>query len=85
MRPELSLRETFYTQQLVPSSGGVGVAQSDVINRKAVEGSVEIRPPALERVYDREFWGRKWKHVIEPRATYRYVTGVDNFRADSAL
>ena len=41
--------------------------------------------PALERVYDREFWGRKWKHVIEPRATYRYVTGVDNFAQHSAL
>ena len=79
VRPELSLRETFYTQQLVPSSGGVGVAESNVINRRAVEGSMEIRPPALERVYDRELWGRKWKHVIEPRATYRYVTGVDNF------
>ena len=79
VRPELSLRETFYSQQLVPSSTGVGVAESNVINRRAVEGSVEIRPPALERVYDREFWGRKWKHVIEPRATYRYVTGVDNF------
>jgi hypothetical protein len=35
--------------------------------------------PNLERVFDREFLGRKWKHVIEPRATYRYVTGVDNF------
>ena len=79
VRPELSLRETFYTQQLIPSSGGVGVAESDVINRRAIEGSVEIRPPALERVYDREFLGRKWKHVIEPRAIYRYVTGVDNF------
>ena len=79
VRPELSLRETFYTQQLVPSSGGVGVAESDVINRKALEGTVEIRPPALERVYDRELWGRKWKHVIEPRVIYRYVTGVDNF------
>ena len=44
VRPELVLRETFYTQQLVPSSGGVGVAESDVINRKAVEGSIEIRP-----------------------------------------
>ena len=43
-----------------------------------------VRPP-LERVYDREFWGRKWKHVIEPRATYRYVTGVDNFAQHSAL
>ena len=80
VRPELALRETFYTQQLAPSgAGSVGVAQSDVINRRAVEGSVEIRPPSLERVYDREVLGRKWKHVIEPRATYRYVTGVDNF------
>src|SRR5713226_2424400 len=78
VRPELSLRETFYTQQLVPSSG-VGVASSDVINRKAVQGALELRPPTLDRVFDRELLGRKWKHVIEPRATYRYVTGVDNF------
>jgi len=78
VRPEISLRETFYTQQLVPS-GGVGVARSDLINRKAVEGALEIRPPVLDRVFDREFLGRKWKHVIEPRATYRYLTGVNNF------
>jgi LPS-assembly protein len=44
-----------------------------------VEGSVEVRPPALERVFGREFLGHKWKHVIEPRAVYRYVTGVNNF------
>jgi LPS-assembly protein len=79
VRPELSLRDTFYTQQLVPGNSGVGVAKSSLIDRKAVEGSLEIRPPALERVFDREFLGRKWKHVVEPRATYRYVTGVDNF------
>jgi LPS-assembly protein len=78
VRPEISLRETFYTQQLVPS-GGIGVARSDLINRKAVEGALEIRPPTLDRIFNREFLGRKWKHVIEPRATYRYVTGVDNF------
>jgi LPS-assembly protein len=81
IRSDVSLRETFYTQQLASSGagGGVGVAQSDVINRKAFETSVEIRPPALSRIYDRQIWGRKWKHVIEPRVTYRYVTGVDNF------
>jgi LPS-assembly protein len=79
VRPEITLRETFYTQQLAPSSSGVGVAESDLINRKAVEGAIEISPPAIDRVFDREFLGRKWKHVIEPRATYRYVTGVDNF------
>jgi LPS-assembly protein len=78
VRPELSLRNTFYTQQLIPS-GGVGVAAYEAVNRKALEGSVEIRPPALDRIFDREFMGRKWKHVIEPRVAYRYVTGVSNF------
>jgi LPS-assembly protein len=83
VRPEFSFRETFYTQQLVPSGGvaltDVGTAISDGINRKALTAAVEIRPPALDRVYDREIFGRKWKHVIEPRITYTYVTGVENF------
>jgi LPS-assembly protein len=78
--PELSLRDTVYTQQLIPSNGvDVGTASSKAINRKALQGSVEIRPPTLDRVFDGEFLGRKWKHVIEPTITYRYVTGVDNF------
>jgi LPS-assembly protein len=77
-RPELSLRDTIYTQQLLPGAT-VGVAASDPVNRKALQGSVEMRPPSLERVYEREVAGRKWKHVIEPHATYRYVTGVNNF------
>jgi len=82
-RPELSLRDTIYTQQLVPSGGialtDVGTAISDVINRKSLGGSVEIRPPALDRIFDREVLGRKWKHVVETRVTYNYVTGVENF------
>ena len=77
-RPELSLRNTLYTQQLLPGAT-VGVATSDPVNRKALQGSVEMRLPVLERVLDGEIRGRKWKHVIEPHATYRYVTGVNNF------
>ncbi len=77
-RPELSLRDTIYTQQLLPGAT-VGLATSDPVNRKALLGSVEMRPPSLERVFQREIAGRKWKHVIEPHATYRYVTGVNNF------
>lgn len=83
LRPELSLRDTIYSQQLVPSSGvaltDVGTAISKALNRKSLEGSVEVRPPALDRIFDHEFLGRKWKHVIEPRITYDYVTGVENF------
>jgi len=78
IRPGLSLRSTVYTQRLEPNSS-LGTADSDPINRKALEGKVEIRPPALARMFDRPALGRKWKHVIEPYVTYRYVTGVDNF------
>jgi LPS-assembly protein len=82
-RPELSLRDTIYTQQLVPSAGialtDVGTAISKTLNRKSIQGSVELRPPALSKIFDREHLGRKWKHVIEPRMVYSYVTGVENF------
>ncbi len=79
MRPELALRNTVYTQQLLPVAGGIGIARNQAIDRKALEGSVEIRPPSLSRIFDHAILGRKLKHVIEPRITYRYVTGVDNF------
>jgi LPS-assembly protein len=82
-RPELSLRDTIYTQQLVPSSGtaltDVGIAISKTLNRKSLQGSVELRPPAVSRIFNHPLFGRHWKHVIEPRITYTYVTGVENF------
>ena len=82
-RPEISARDTIYTQQLVPSGGialtDVGTVLSKTINRKSLQASLEVRPPALDRVFDGEFLGRKWKHVIEPRINYTYVTGVENF------
>src|SRR5271163_4805871 len=81
LRPELTLHETYYTQRLVGESGqNPGTAVSDPTNRQALETAVELRPPALERIFDKEFMGRKWKHVIEPRVTYRYVTGVNNYQ-----
>ena len=52
---------------------------SNPITRQALDASVELRTPVLEKVFDNEFLGRKWKHVIEPEAIYRYVTGVNNF------
>jgi LPS-assembly protein len=78
LRPDLQVRDTIYTEQLLPV-GEVGTPKSSVIDRKAFEGSMELRPPSLERVFDREALGRKWKHVIEPRIVYNYVTGVNNF------
>jgi LPS-assembly protein len=80
LRPDLTLHETFYTQRLVAgSTQNPGKAVGDPVDRHALETAVELRPPALERIFDKEFLGKKWKHVIEPRAVYRFVSGVNNF------
>jgi LPS-assembly protein len=80
LRPDLTLHETYYTQRLVGESGAdPGQAISNPVNRQALDASVELRPPALERVFEKPFLGRKWKHVIEPRVVYRYVNGVNDF------
>ncbi|HSB75742.1 MAG TPA: LPS assembly protein LptD, partial [Terriglobales bacterium] len=77
--PELALQDTAYTQRLTPVPGGVGTPNDTPINRKALEGTFELRPPSLSRVFKKTILGRKFKHVIEPEVTYRYVTGVNNF------
>ena len=74
VRPAVSLHETYYTERFVN-----GLAVNNPTNRDALETSVEVRAPVLEKIFDKEFLGRKWKHVIEPRATYRWVTGVNDF------
>ena len=85
VRPALTLRDTLYTQRFNPATG---MAENDVLNRKSLEASFELWPPALSKVFERPWLGRKWKHVIEPRMRYDYVTGVNNFadyiRFDSA-
>ena len=68
-----------WSPRQVSRSPDIGTAISKKLNRKSLQGSVELRPPALDRIFNRECLGRKWKHVIEPRITYDYVTGVDNF------
>lgn len=80
LRPEVALRDTFYTeQQSLNTTTGVSTPQNQSLNRRALEGTIELRPPSLARVFEKEIAGRKLKHVIEPRLTYNYTTGVDRF------
>lgn len=79
LRPEIGLRETFYTQQL-GASGAVGTARGDGLNRRNLDLSIELRPPVLERVYEHSLLGHRFKHVIEPSFRYTYTTGIDNFQ-----
>jgi LPS-assembly protein len=74
LRPALTLHETYYTERFVN-----GLSVMHPTNRQALETSVEVRPPALEKVFDKQFFGRTWKHVIEPRVVYRLATGVNDF------
>jgi LPS-assembly protein len=81
LRPEIALHDTLYTQQLSSSATNpLGVASGNEFNRRDVETSVELRPPVMEKVFDKEIFGRSFKHVIEPIFTYRYTTGVDRFQ-----
>jgi LPS-assembly protein len=80
-RPEIALRDTYYTQQLQPTSTGtVGNPVDRALNRRDFEVTLDLRPPPLMRVFDQEVLGRQIKHVIEPYITYNRVAGMDNFQ-----
>lgn len=83
IQPSFAIHETAYGS----SFGSQGLAAgADMVSganlwRNAEDATVNIVLPSLERVFDHvpSWMGQKVKHVIEPRITYRYVTGVDNF------
>ena len=79
-RPEAGVRETYYTQRLVTEPGSTTVvAVNDPINRNVFAASVDLRPPAFARIFDRKVFGYVLKHTVEPSVTYRYQTGVNDF------
>ncbi len=82
LRPEVALHDTIYSQQLsaVTLGNPLGVASGTGIQRSDVESSIELRPPPMEKVFNRDIFGRRLKHVFEPIFTYRYATGVHNFQ-----
>jgi len=80
VRSALTLRDTLYTQRLAPEPVyHQPVAKDENLNRKSLEASVDVVAPAMAKVFDHPWLGRKWKHVIEPRMRYDYVTGINNF------
>jgi LPS-assembly protein len=77
-RPEVQLRNTIYSQQQLPIQP-VALVEQDQLNRRSIATTVELRPPALSRIFERGTAGRKLKHTIEPRIVYRYTNGIENF------
>jgi len=75
-----AFRTTRYGDSLNASGQLSGLA----ITRNTGEFTIDLRPPTLERFFDRASLQknkarRRYKHTIEPVLTYRYVTGVNNF------
>jgi LPS-assembly protein len=63
---------------------GASLSAPDEVSEQAIvrntgEFTLDLRPPTLERFFDRPKTKRRYKHSIEPVLTYRYVTGVNNF------
>ncbi len=78
--PSAGLLETYYgeAQSRDPLTGLYRVTGTNIV-RSARQAGVDLIFPSLARVFPKKtLFGDKLKHVIEPRATYRYVTGVGN-------
>jgi len=75
--PSVTVDETFYGQTQGPYEDGFMRVLPSAFLRSAREFKMDLVAPSFARVFDRKSWlGDKVKHVIEPRATYEYVTGI---------
>jgi LPS-assembly protein len=70
--PSFSARQTRYSRSL-DSSGSVSEYG---IRRRAHQFDTDLILPALERYFGSPGSKTRWKHVIEPRAYFRYAGGV---------
>jgi len=80
----VTLSAAFRTTRYGDSFDSAGQVSPIAISRNTGEFTVEIRPPALERFFDRtslkkDKTRRRYKHTIEPALSYHYVTGVNRF------
>jgi LPS-assembly protein len=76
--PSFSLRETSYGSSFDDEGNITGKGEL----RSSREFGLELTTPSLSRVFEKppSWLGKKAKHVIEPRASFRYVSGVDDFQ-----
>jgi LPS-assembly protein len=73
--PSFSLHEIFYSEQIENQR----VGQQTLLN-SAREFDLDIIFPTFQRVYNKKtIFGDKLKHTIEPRVTYKYITGLNDY------
>jgi LPS-assembly protein len=81
--PTFGIRETEYGERTDVGPSGTplpGPVIGANLLRSSRDLQVDLILPALERIFPAPKWlGDKVKHVIEPRVTYKYVTGIADF------
>ncbi|MEO8215953.1 MAG: LPS assembly protein LptD [Acidobacteriota bacterium] len=87
IKPQLSVRDTYYSSSLCDPLSDLNCSQSTganqiidrSLNRSYAQGEVEVVGPSLSKIYNFDFGGfTKFKHVIEPRVRYLYTTDVSD-------
>ena len=74
--PSIGFEETYYSEGQTPLENHYTVTGANLVS-SARDFSLDLVFPSLSRVFNKKtVFGDKLKHVIEPRATYRYVTGI---------
>jgi len=85
VHPELTLRSRQIMDFYITPSFGLDAVHygtslrpdHSAINRFLGDFSLDLRPPSLERVFQRRLWGHRIKHVIEPDIRYHLVRSGD--------
>jgi LPS-assembly protein len=74
--PSFAIHETYYGEAKTPYLDRYHLVGTNIV-RSSRDFSLDVVLPPLERVFNKKtIFGDKLKHVIEPRATYRYITGI---------
>jgi LPS-assembly protein len=88
LSPSFGIRETFYGASIYDGSqvSGTGQITGGNILRSSRDVGLDLVLPSLEKVFAAPAWmdtklgiAKKFKHIVEPRITYHYVGGIDDF------
>lgn len=74
--PSLSLRSTYYSDSLNPVTQQV---TGENLFRNYADFTLDIRPPSFAKMFRHKDGTPNFKHIIEPYATYRYISGISDF------
>lgn len=73
--PTFGLHESFYSDRIDPNAD-TGISPQNIV-RSAFDFQGQFNGPSFQKIFD--FHGTRYKHVIEPEVTYRYINGINEF------